>query len=713
MYGLVATAYQMYAGSAADNSSWSKWNGTADFPFSPLGDTYNTYNNSISTIKIDDTRWLLIAGSDNPTVSVGKIVGGVQVYGTPVQLDSDINASAWFRGVQISNGKIYIYYYWYNGTNNVNYAKICNIDISDNITFGARSAQIGTAGALNSPISKDVALSANGHPVHAYSYSGTSQFCLITTTINIDDTITINTEKNFGTIGTIGKISCQNENVIFLFAANNFYAIDILGSVIGNIIDSIEVYPSGEIDSQTSGLAFIDNKKTMVVYEHVVSGTTTVSANIVTYDSVSLSLSVGTQEFLANAIYAVDALQTNNSKHQVIASFIFPTPESTYTNAFAVCLTPSGSSIISAPIQYPIDANWWDISMISGVPNTQSAVMNTDMIVSPFISYDEENYGTTVLNRVNTLIPPVEVIHIEADDDVTTAPQTSLGNTVATINSTLLGIISPNNYESVLLKGTKLLLDNTNIFTVVSADSTGAITLVIVEEKTPSYSNVPCSLLGITSWGDGVIDFDPVGGTQIPSLGEINNKPSVIFYSTNTNAYLESNDFSFPMTMDTTLFMVCKTLHSSQTLSSFKSANLTPLMDITSEEVLIYPPNISVGSYTLSSALALVTVVRTNGAHRVYINGVLNATLSTDHIALAIGNPVTGILGNNFATDDVFQGYMSAVALWYGALSDSARIAQEEYYLNKYNIAQPPQGFALLSGGQFNLLSGQRFDLLT
>lgn len=692
------------------SSDWRRWNGSGNIPFSALGASYYSTFNSISAVKIDSERWLLISGSDSPTVSVGKIVDGVQVYGTPVELDTDINSAAILKGFQIISGKVYINYCWYDGTQNVNYAKICSVDIDDNITFGTRSAQIGAAAPASSSIANALALSAEGHPVHGYYASDTGAYSLVTTTINVDNTITVNTPKSLGVDGFFSALSCQNPTVIFLLLNNTYYAIEITETVIGDTITSVDVYPLIDTDNLSCSIASIGLNQSIVLYQRLSSSDSIVGTSIVTYNSTDQTLSAGAEKTFDDAIYAGELVALGNKLRQVLAVVVIRTPDLAYANAFACCLTPLGTAITDGDL-YPINANWYDLDVFISPYQMQSAVLNADIVVAPFVTYNDANYGATILKRANTINPPSEIIHLEADDNLTTTAQPSLGNTVATLGSHILGIISPTDYEPVLLPGTKLLVDGTDIFTVVSANFTGAITNVIVVEATGSYSNVTCSLLGATSWISGVVDFVS-SGAEIPSLGEINGQPSLIFYSTNTDAYLESNDFSFPMTLDATAFMVCKTSGTGYVLSSLQSANLTPLADITSQTALVYPANISVGDYDLSPELVLVSLVRTNGNTRIYINGVLNASLTDSYAALAIGNPVKALLGNNFAETNAFIGYLSAYSLWYGALSDSQREAQESYYFEKYSLTPPAFDFSLLSGDRFTLLSGGKFKLL-
>lgn len=704
---------------------WRLWNGSADVPFVSLGAQYQQYTESamVSAVPIDGDRFLLIsqgysADSYVPATVQAAVAATGDLLGSPVNLDADsitqIGQNFSYIGLNVVDGKICLFYGWENGNTaqNIAYVVVINVDDDNNITFGTK-AQVGPSDPSDAAEVLVFSNTGNSDLFYAiYLDNGSGAIVALTCTLNDDDTITVNSPEPLPSGSVIG--TWFNDSVLAIFSGVTLYAYPLSGTTIGNAITGIQIFVNEY--GNTRAICQLAQNKILITYDQLdtVSEVGLISAVIATFNPTSMTISLGKPMTLytmsegGNYAECYEALPTGNSANQVIATILIADNNQNFSNIFATCLTPSNNDILQSDL-VPINAN----ALFDNVdaPPVQSAVINELRIVSPYTSYDLVNFGVTVLSPINNYPIPYEFYHFEADTGVTAELQTSLGDAVGTINSNVFSILSSTDYSEVLLPGASVTLNGTDVYTVVSATfATNSTIVVTAEQLTSVYTSVACQLNSVTSWASGTLQLDNAGGVQIPVLGKLNNRSTIVFYSANDDAYLFNALFNMPMTVNATYFLVCKTLGTGYYLTSIKAANVSPLADISSTNVGIYP-DVNVGDYDLTPSLTLISLVRQDGNTSVYLNGVLNATDSTLADILAIGDPISIYVGNNAGLSGALKGYISAYSCWLGALTVGQRQAQESYFIEKY-ITGVGINFSLLDDQNFELLSGTEFTLV-
>lgn len=695
-------------------NDWSLWNSSGDMPFSSLGVASNVgLSVTISTAKIDidATRFLLISGGYlNPysetyipaTVIVGTRTAGKPTFGTPVNLDEDINGTTgtFFRSAQVSDGKVYIYYSWYNGTAQVTYAKICNVAVDGTITFGTRSAQIGLSTDTNAAVPHGLTLDSDAiHAYHLYRESGTNNLFLVATTINGDDTITVGTTKDTGLQSNVGNISTFLSGEIFFTNGDTAYVAPSIGATIGNIAATLPI----DISIGGCAVARLNDSKMMVVYVNFGSNYD-FKAVIVTYDRIGFSLSKGTAiqfDTIDGGTFAgmFEALSINNSAQQVMATYFINPGDQLISGVRAICLTPSGTTI-SAATPYQINCNLLNFDYFTvNVP--QSVVMSETAIISPYCSYDNVSFGATILNLENAFEFPTLLYRCQASEGLTSTP-VSPANGSGTIGSTSLTISG--DLTATFVPGI-LFYENTDpskLHLVTSSSVLAGVTTV--NFSTPLYAtliNIPLTLIQIQNWQASSGFFNTlnfIASGDAIYLGELNGQPTLISASASPSAaltsdFIASGDASAAasvMGVDFTLFIVTN-VSDKQLFDSSNDSGVYPCLSVFSNSGIGYTdifPTFSTPvemNYGQIGSLNVFCVVRKSGDSRVYSN--LNELASSSAEILAAGSAQSHCLfnfifgGGNAAVDAV-----SDIQFWAGSLNDDQRIAVIEALQAQYLI---------------------------
>ncbi len=688
--------------------NWSLWNGSGDMPYSSLGTASNiiTYSQTISIAKIDATRFLLISGGYtdpnldtyiNATVRVGTLTGKLPTYGTPVILDADafeLNAGDFrYQAAYKSDGKVYIYYSFYNGSAQETYAKICNVNVSNEISFGTRSVQMGVSGPSNSAVPIDMTLNPS-YVYHAYRESANGRLFIIGTTINIDDTITVGTPRDMGQVANSVRISTFTDQVIFFSNLAVAYVAPSAGLVIGNVAASLLIDASGG----SNAIARLNDTKILFSYQ----ATGGDKAVVVTYNPSGQSLSKGTPVvFDSLGGDPIQAIAIGNNVNQVIVNYFKSSLDQFVYGANAVCLTINGTTITSStPI--PINANLSNPDY--GYTNfTQSALISQTLIVSPYTSYNNTDFGLTVLNFENAFEFPQLIYRLKASEGLTTS-QIGLADVTGTMGATVLTVVG--DFTNLFVVGL-LFYENSNPAQshIVTSSSFLAGTTT-VNFTTPLYNNLIAGLVYglaissvVTSDGFYTLTFTsaPISGSEPPLVGELNGQRTIMALnidgvsSIRSNAIAPNTELS-PVSVlgtDFVLFIVSNMV-SGQVFDVTTDAKVYPGLSIKNADALgttdifpTYSDPISL-EYGQVGGLSVMTVVRKSGASVVYFNG---STVSLSNaVILALGSAMVHYLFNNVAGTNAGIGAISDVQFWAGTMTTQQRQAVEQALITEYSI---------------------------
>lgn len=707
--GLITYALFAGGGTPPIQNDWSEWNGSGDMPFTSQGNAYlSNQASTISCAKIDANRFLLIANgyTDNntseyipATVTVATLTGAQPTYGTPVTLDAEADNVMWYRSAYVSDGKVYIYYTWYDGLEQVSYAKICNIDISGNITFGARSTNIGPASPSTSATPYDLAYDATlapSIPYHVYRDSSLGHVWIIATTINNDDTITVGTPVDFGnTQIALLQLKVLASNSLCLCNTQIVYVISVTGTTIGSIAAQVTI--SGSIISAV--IAVLSPTKILYFYS-----TNLMLARIITYDGASTLTPQAPTTIASNTNgngIIQEALNINNNGNQVIVTWVIADNPFYFGNVVAACITPDGNTVSSAtPVA--INADPFDVNAFI-VLYVQSAVISQTLIASPYPGYNDVDYGVTLLNLENAFTLPQLIYRLQAGLRLETQ-LLSLVNGIGIAGATTLTIAG--NVTSTFVKGIVFLegTDATRSHVVISSSFGGGVTTVTF--STPlvgTLSGTPLTFYGVYIWQassgfyDDINFSNDIDGEKL-YVGQLNGQPTIIGVTTEESAYLTSDsiatdDATFPSSVlatDFTLFMVCNPV-SGTFFDITNDAKIYPVLRMTSDgsdiATDIYPTSESPVELIFGGPLdlAVITIVRRNGASSAYINHGLQANAT--NIVLAMGSTQVHYLFSNFNNVAPALGAISDIQYWEGNMGNTQRSAIISDLMTQYSIS--------------------------
>lgn len=712
-------------------NDWSNWDGSGDAPFSPLGAGYAVYSQNagtIATIPIDATRFLLVSegylNSDTSTyftaiLRVGTLTANQPTFGDPVELDADMTTAqglnVFYRGINLADGKVYLYYAWYDGTQEFSYAKVINIDGDGNITFGPRSANIGTSAPLNSATPSSLAKNNFGTPIHLFTQSGTGNAWIVSTSIAGDDTITVNTPFDTG-LRASGRdtVECLNSSLILMINTGVVRAYPLSAGVISSSVASFTLFPIDQQYNLTSAIAAISSTKAAITYDRSDGGPNILLCSIiVTYNAGGPTLTGGTESIIfsgptSTLVSALELLDINNNADQVIATYFAFSIDQYMANAYAVCLTPLGGGLFqSTPIQ--INANLADINNISLYPFSQSAIMNASTIVSPYISYNRNiNYGVTVLNRENILVTPTLLYELDAADGIVTTTPFSVANGTGVLGNTALTIVG--DVTNIFVPGIMFYEDSNpaqSHIVTSSSFSAGNTTVIFTTGLYNALSNTPLTFTGIeiisTTGALYTTFFRNIAGGNKACLGELNGLPTIIVFSTDSSVPLTSDPIasadaglaSSLLATDFTMFIVCH-ITSGCIIDTKTDANLLDPASqqasfrLNAQDGVLFPgatDNIIVdySGTAPQSGLLVLAVTRNNLQCIAYVNGavVYGSAAGT----LAMGSSISHILFNNFNGDNPAVGAISNVQFWAGSFSGSGILNQSNVLKTKYSIS--------------------------
>lgn len=720
MYGTIPIFYPApYSGGSTPppfEGDWREFNGSSDFPIAALGLIYDqwvlSYGMTPVAIKIDETRTLLISEGYydyNTSINypficrVGTHSDSEITWGTPVEIDADIPTNGTVlscRGDRVTDGKICINYGGNDFEGNpFNKALIILIDGSNNITFGDAVDTGNDHGVL------DCTTYDETHVITMYQSANNTVVSVRSLTINVDNTLLPNTAQPVITAPNVfGRIIVLTPDFLMVTGNQRAHIVPVSGggTTFSLPIANVNLSPDGTGSGIGSiSAAKLNDMQVMCVFDDLVpvSNLGRLGAVTVTWDGENLTKGNTVFWFMQRDIfsnetaYSLDAFATKNEGNQVIATYSQFLVNTQYQNIFAICLTPNDDNILAGnPV--PINANNNDF-LTQNFFLTRGCILNANTIIMPNMTYDGVNYGASVLNRVPLYEVPTQIAAWEADHGIDANLTASLANVVGTMGTNQFAAPAID-LRGILLPGTKIYVTEISIPAVfyvefVSYSLVTMISTITVTTTLPAtYGSSTLQIDDLSHWFDktDTYQFNNEGGSINPSTGIVNGQPTVIFYSNNAHAALLVEDLPLPLTIDATLFIVGTVTNSglspSASLNASSAANLTDLIDVKNTLVSIYPDK-TLGNFDLMDELSLITVTRTKNNTSVYINGELSANTTQD--IFAIGSPISLKLGNNFAADNYLVGYVSAISLWWGALEDDDLAAQNEYYLNKYNIS--------------------------
>jgi hypothetical protein len=724
--------YQSFNGIAGVNpqsSDWSLFNGTGSIPYSSRGDSYpGTGYETYVTISIAPSRFLAIYGGTfgETYLAVGTYIPNAQpTFGTPVLLDSSLNPAfaSTYDAVLVSPGVVYIDYTETTSTFS-KYGVIATI-VGNIITLNTKT-QIVVAGAEPFYPANGIALYDDTHVITGYYNTGNSKLTFVSLTINGDETLTVNTpveiseDYDFPGFGSVG-MTCTSDDYLVatvLYGVDGEWTAISLpisdgGTIIGDIENSLTLSSNAArwiCLSNSSGFQFfsgyIAEETGGDYYLYVIpficqDGVFTVGAKQLIYVNES------------GGAYPLSFIKTNNSRKQLLLVSTTRCLQNPTTQVIN-CITPNGNSF-SFSNRVPVNAN-----PDSGAQYflSKATAINPTIVMFPAVSYNSENYGISVLNATNSETIPFRIFELKAGvTPIVTTPSPPIIVDGAELTPQLF-IDSFINYTQYLQTGMSITVNGTDTYTIIGIEYTGDQTILTISGfLVDNYFSSPATVTVVSSLSPtDDITFEQSDNTLAPITTNINNRPSLFFYGNfdgGRTSNLKANNVPFPISFASTIFIVLKSSDMSTYFAQgIEAENVSSLFDVKSDTVQIQEfDTTTVGSYETDDSLCLITCVRDpiGGGSKVWVNGGLNDTNST--IVSAIGNFVDFVIGTNVALETPWQGYISYVDFWCGALTEGEVDDMNREIMQYYNIVFTGEfvqlnqkNLLLLSGGNFNLL---------